>query len=81
MKYPAENYIPDAKLAPPGHLACAGMSVPEAMRFLGIGRNLLYNEINAGRLIARKAGARTIITTEDAVAYLRSLPQITAHAA
>src|SRR5947199_338739 len=59
-----------------GTLGCAGMSVEEAARFLGIGRSLTYGEIKAGRLIARKAGRRTIITRDDALNYLRSLPII-----
>lgn len=61
-----------------GSLACAGMSIKEAARFLGISRSLTYEEIRAGRLIARKAHRRTIIFYEDALAYLRSLPVIPA---
>jgi excisionase family DNA binding protein len=53
-----------------------GLSVEEAARFLGIGRSLIFEEIKAGRLIARKAGRRTIITYDDAVAYLHSLPVV-----
>jgi excisionase family DNA binding protein len=54
--------------------AAAGMSVEEAARFLGLGRSLIFNEIKSGRLIARKAGRRTIVARDDALAYLRSLP-------
>jgi hypothetical protein len=39
-----------------------------------IGHTKLYEEIKAGRLIVRKLGKRTIILTEDAVAWARSLP-------
>jgi hypothetical protein len=41
---------------------------------VGVGRTLLYGEIAAGRLIASKAGRRTIITCENAQAWLRNLP-------
>ncbi len=45
-------------------------------RAFGIGHTKLYEEIKAGRLIARKLGVRTIILAEDAVAWARSLPRV-----
>jgi len=39
-----------------------------------LGRTFIYNEIKAGRLIARKAGKRTIILDSDYRAYLAALP-------
>jgi excisionase family DNA binding protein len=39
-----------------------------------IGRSTIYEEIRAGRLKARKAGARTLIAHEDAMAWLHALP-------
>lgn len=39
-----------------------------------VGRSFLYEEINAGRLIAHKAGRRTIIRRVDACRWLRALP-------
>jgi excisionase family DNA binding protein len=39
-----------------------------------IGRSTIYEEIRAGRLKARKAGARTLIAHEDAIAWLNALP-------
>jgi excisionase family DNA binding protein len=63
-----------------GRLGCAGMSIEEAARFLGIGRSLTYAEIKSGRLKARKVGRRTIILHEDAERYLRSLPVVGAAA-
>jgi len=38
-------------------------------------RAYLYQEMAAGRLVARKMGGRTIILHEDYMAYLRSLPR------
>jgi excisionase family DNA binding protein len=42
---------------------------------VGVGRTLLYREIAAGRLVASKAGRRTLVTRENAQAWLRSLPR------
>jgi hypothetical protein len=41
----------------------------------GISRAQAYKEIGAGRLTARKVGARTIITHEDAAKWRRALPK------
>src|SRR4030081_1670537 len=37
----------------------------------GVGRQLAYDEINAGRLVIKKAGRRTLIGRADAGAYHR----------
>ncbi len=44
----------------------------------GIGRTKAYEEISAGRLRARKAGKRTIITEDDAEDWLCHLPVLEA---
>ena len=46
----------------------------------GISRAQAYKEIGAGRLTARKVGARTIITHEDAAKWRRALPKASANA-
>ena len=51
------------------------LSIPEAMEISGIGRTLIYAEINAGRLIARKVQKRTLILRSDLDAWLTDLPQ------
>ena len=51
-------------------------SVEEAAEALGLGRTMLYGEIAAGRLRAKKIGKRTIILVDDARAYLASLPEL-----
>jgi len=40
----------------------------------GRGRSVIYEDIAAGRLIARKAGGKNIILYNDAVAWLETLP-------
>lgn len=46
-----------------------------------LGRSRLYEEIRAGRLIARKAGKSTFILADDWQRYLAELPQIERRAA
>jgi hypothetical protein len=46
----------------------------------GLSRAAAYREIASGRLVARKVGARTIITAEDSAAWRRSLPRAPASA-
>jgi hypothetical protein len=45
----------------------------------GISRSQAFKEIAAGRLIARKCGSRTLITSEDAAAWRRRLPKAKAN--
>ena len=39
-----------------------------------VGRQLAYDEINAGRLVIKKAGRRTLIGRADAERWLERLP-------
>jgi excisionase family DNA binding protein len=39
-----------------------------------IGRTKFYEELNAGRIRARKVGTKTLIPADAAVAWLSSLP-------
>ena len=52
------------------------MTVPDFCRRYRIGRTKTYEEINAGRLKARKAGRRTIIAEDDAEEWLSNLPAL-----
>jgi hypothetical protein len=45
----------------------------------GISRSMAYEEIANGCLVARKVGARTIITSEDAAKWRRALPKAKAN--
>lgn len=58
----------------PTEQAMIAYGVIEAARAAGVGRSTIYEEINAGRLTARKAGRRTLITRADLQAWLESLP-------
>lgn len=48
--------------------------VPTAASRLGICRAQAYKEIAAGRLVARKAGRRTLIERAAQIAWLTALP-------
>jgi hypothetical protein len=50
--------------------------LPDFLKLAGIGRTKAYEEINAGRLKARKNGNRTIVLASDARAYLEALPEL-----
>jgi excisionase family DNA binding protein len=41
---------------------------------VSVGRDLIFSEIKAGRLVAKKSGRRTLIPAESLVAWMRSLP-------
>ena len=57
------------------------LTVTETAEAAGVCRQTVYNEINAGRLIARKMGARTIILRGDFLAWLAALPILKTKAA
>jgi len=41
----------------------------------GVGRSFLYEEVKAGHLVLTKAGRRSIVLHDDAVAWLTHLPK------
>jgi hypothetical protein len=47
----------------------------------GITKDRFYSEIGAGRLVARKAGKRVVVTADDERAWLQSLPKLQTTAA
>jgi hypothetical protein len=55
------------------HLA---YSVTSAAAIAGVGRTFLYAEIRVGRLVARKAGRRTVVLDSDLRNWLASLPTV-----
>jgi hypothetical protein len=57
--------------------ADGAFTVSEFIDKYGVGKNLVYDEIAAGRLRAKKVGSRkTIIPKESARAWLKSLPPV-----
>jgi hypothetical protein len=52
------------------------MSVARFSEDYGIGRTKAYQELKSGRLRGRKAGKRTIISEDDAEAWLLRLPAV-----
>jgi excisionase family DNA binding protein len=53
-----------------------GWSITDAARTANVGRSTVYEEIKAGRLVARKMGRRTIILDRDLQAWLSTLPTL-----
>jgi excisionase family DNA binding protein len=49
------------------------LSIEEVRTATGIGRTKLYQEINKGKLIAKKLGKRTFILKSDLDAFLSNL--------
>ena len=56
-------------------IAPAMFTIPGAIVYSGFVRSRLYLEIKAGRLDARKAGRRTLITRASLDALLDALPK------
>ena len=62
-------------------LPIGAYSIEAFARSHSIGRSTAYTEIAAGRLVARKFRARTLVTIEDAKAWRSSLPKLSPGAA
>lgn len=52
-------------------------TVAEFCRAVGIWKTFFYEELRAGRIKARKAGAKTLITVTECHEYLERLPAAT----
>jgi excisionase family DNA binding protein len=53
------------------------VSVRDATQILGLGRTRIYELINAGEIIAKKDGNRTLLLMASLRAYVDSLPLVT----
>ncbi len=51
-----------------------GLSIEESCQAAGIGRTKIYEAIGSGKLIAKKAGRRTIILPKHLADFMESLP-------
>jgi hypothetical protein len=58
------------------NMAPVAFSPETFQQAFGIGHSKFYEEIKAGRLVARKLGTRTIILSQDAKAWAQALPPI-----
>ena len=52
----------------------AALGVDDFCAWASISRAHFYREVNAGRLIMRKAGRKSVVTMDDARAWLAALP-------
>ena len=56
-------------------------TINEAVVYSGMSRTGIYNALASGKLTAKKAGRRTLISFADIDAYFRTLPAFKAEAA
>ena len=69
-----DSTTPAKPAKPPKLIPKLGLSIDETCEASGLGRTSIYEAIGDGKLIAKKAGRRTIILPKDLKAYLESLP-------
>lgn len=50
-------------------------TIPDAQKLTGLGRTSIYEAIASGKLDARKAGKRTLITAKSLKIFLANLPR------
>jgi excisionase family DNA binding protein len=55
------------------------LSPADAARFLSLSKKTVHRLIAGGKLVAKKAGPRTLVTTESLQAYFENLPVKPAH--
>lgn len=65
----------DLPAAPKRYLPAVS-SLDEFAALARLSRGMLYKEIKAGRLVARKIGDRTVVLAEDGDAWLCALPTL-----
>lgn len=54
----------------------AAFTIDETVVMTGVGRDLLYEAIKSGRLVARKLGRRTIIPADALEKFIAHLPLV-----
>jgi excisionase family DNA binding protein len=62
--------------AQPAASPMKALSITQVLEITGISRATLYMHINAGHIVARKLGSRTIVMVSDLERYLESLPRL-----
>jgi excisionase family DNA binding protein len=54
------------------------VTIADATKIAGLGRSTLYKLFDAGEIVPRKSGRRTLILVDELDRYIRSLPSSTA---
>jgi excisionase family DNA binding protein len=75
MTRTAKNQSPPTGLTLGPAQETLAVSISDACRIIGLGRSSIYREIQAGRLVALKAGNRTILPVAGLRAWIEALPQ------
>jgi excisionase family DNA binding protein len=76
LREPKRNFGKTRRTALAQDFQKMGWSIVDAARTANVGRSTVYEEIKAGRLVARKMGRRTIILDQDLQAWLSTLPTL-----
>jgi excisionase family DNA binding protein len=75
---PAISYDPyPASLATantPAKHEIAARSIDDVCRAYGVGRTFVYEQIRIGALLAKKAGRRTLVSSDELERWFASLP-------
>lgn len=72
------DLVPIAEVIPTPAGPLRAFSREEFCRLIGMSLRTFGREWKAGHLVARKIGGKTVVTFEDAMAYLRGLPRANA---
>jgi excisionase family DNA binding protein len=72
----SDNVNPMELVKMPEQIRKLAYSIAELAEISGIGRSFLYEEIKAGRLVVTKAGRRSLVLYDDALAWLTTLPKL-----
>lgn len=62
-----------AEPSSPPNFEKLALSVPEAIEAANTSRGSIYRAINAGELVARKRGRRTVVLVDDLRRWLKNL--------
>lgn len=71
------DLVPVAEVFPTPAGPLRAYTREEFCRLTGMSLRTFGREWKTGRLVARKIGGKTVVTFEDAMAYLRDLPRAT----
>jgi excisionase family DNA binding protein len=58
----------------PAETTPLALSPADAARFLSLSKKTIHRLIAAGKIVAKKSGPRTLVTTESLHAYFANLP-------
>ncbi|ADJ23543.1 DNA binding domain protein, excisionase family [Hyphomicrobium denitrificans ATCC 51888] len=73
---PLETAVRFETMATNSPVRRAAFTIDETVVMTGVGRDLIYEAIKSGRLVARKLGRRTIIPADALEKFIAHLPLV-----